>query len=147
MWWWPAHADRSREYKWHLTLAPLVCSLGLGFSVMTTAAWLKLVLLILASAGMFSFLPIAWAIAHRLFDRATAPTGYALVSMSGALAGFVSPYVMGVLRERTGNFEVGILLLAGAGLAAACAAYRLFAGATGLDHPLAPLPSSVTIEG
>jgi nitrate/nitrite transporter NarK len=64
------------------------------------------------------------------------------VSMSGALAGFVSPYVMGVLRERTGNFELGILVLAGTGLAAAWAANRLFA-----RQPFESASSSATIEG
>jgi nitrate/nitrite transporter NarK len=63
-----------------------------------------------------------------------------VVSMRGTLAGFVSPYVMGVLRERTGNFELGILVLAGTGLAAACAANRLFT-----RQPF--VASSATIEG
>jgi ACS family tartrate transporter-like MFS transporter len=127
MWWWPAHSDKTGERKWHLTLAPLITAVGLGLSVATPSAPLKLICLLLASLGMFSFLPIAWAVAHRLFDDATAPLGYAMVTMCGALAGFVSPYLMGVLRERTGRFETGILALAAAGLVAAYAANRLFA--------------------
>jgi ACS family tartrate transporter-like MFS transporter len=140
MWWWPAHSDRTGERKWHLTLAPLVSSLGLGLSVATSSPLLKLCCLLVASLGMFSFLPIAWAVSHSLFGRSAAPVGYAVVSMSGALAGFVSPYVMGVLRERTGNFELGIAVLAGTGLAAAWAANRLFT-----RQPL--VASSATIEG
>jgi ACS family tartrate transporter-like MFS transporter len=142
MWWWPAHSDRTGERKWHLTLAPLVSSLGLGLSVATSSPLLKLCCLLVASLGMFSFLPIAWAVSHSLFGRSAAPVGYAVVSMSGALAGFVSPYVMGVLRERTGNFELGILVLAGTGLAAAWAANRLFA-----RQPFESASSSATIEG
>jgi MFS transporter, ACS family, tartrate transporter len=148
MWWWPAHSDKTGERKWHLTLAPLVSALGLGLSVATPNPALKLACLVLAGLGMFSFLPIAWAVAHRLFDDATAPVGYAIITMSGALAGFVSPYVMGVLRERTGKFEAGILVLAAAGLIAAYAANRLFADMKSEDalHGAA-IPNSSRIAG
>jgi MFS family permease len=134
MWWWPAHSDRTGERKWHLTVAPLLSALGLALSVATPDPAMKLGCLLIASLGMFSFLPIAWAVAHELFDEATAPVGYAVISMCGALAGFVSPYLMGVLKERTGGFETGILVLAGAGLVGACAAYRLLSGTLQRPH-------------
>lgn len=127
MWWWPTHSDRTGERRWHLTLAPLTSAVGLGLAITASGPLMKLVCLLIASLGMFSFLPLAWAVAQDLFDELTAPVGYAIISMSGALAGFVAPYVIGTLKERTGSFEPGILTLMGLGLAAACAAHQLFA--------------------
>jgi ACS family tartrate transporter-like MFS transporter len=129
MWYWSAHSDRTGERRWHLTLAPSTTALGLLLSLGTSSPVLKLVCLLVASLGMFAFLPLAWAASHRLFRDAEAPIGYAVVSMSGALAGFCSPYLMGVLKERTGSFESGILVLVGIGLIAALCAYRLLSPA------------------
>jgi ACS family tartrate transporter-like MFS transporter len=125
MGYWSAHSDRTGERRWHLTLAPLTTAFGLLLSLATPVPALKLVCLLIASLGMFAFLPLAWAASHRLFTGAAAPIGYAIVSMSGALAGFSSPYLMGVLKERTGGFESGILVLVGIGLLAALCAHRL----------------------
>jgi ACS family tartrate transporter-like MFS transporter len=125
MWWWSAHSDRTGERQWHLTSAPLITSIGLIASLATHVPALKLLCLMVASLGMFSFLPMAWAVSHRLFSGAAAPVGYGLISMSGAIAGFSSPYLMGYLKERTGGFEAGIVTLAAIGLVAALCAHRL----------------------
>jgi MFS transporter, ACS family, tartrate transporter len=129
MGWWSAHSDRTGERRWHLTLAPLTTAIGLLLSLATPEPALKLLCLVIASLGMFAFLPLAWAASHRLFSGATAPVGYAVVSMSGAIAGFCSPYLMGVLKQRTGGFEAGILVLVGIGFGAALCAYRLLSPA------------------
>jgi ACS family tartrate transporter-like MFS transporter len=125
MWWWSAHSDRTGERQWHLTFAPLLTSIGLLASLATHVPALKLLCLMVASLGMFSFLPMAWAVSHKLFSGAAAPVGYGLISMSGAIAGFSSPYLMGYLKERTGGFEAGIVTLAAIGFAAALCAHRL----------------------
>jgi MFS transporter, ACS family, tartrate transporter len=129
MWLWSAHSDRTAERRWHLTLAPLITALGLLLSLSTAQPLLKLLYLLVASLGMFAFLPLAWAVSHRLLSGREAPLGYALISMSGALAGFCSPYLMGILKERTGGYETGILVLVGIGLLASICAYRLLSPA------------------
>jgi MFS transporter, ACS family, tartrate transporter len=141
MWWWSWHSDRTGERQWHLTSAPLLAAAGLLASLAVQSPLIKLACLIVASLGIFSFLPLAWAASHRLFTTRTAPVGYGLVSMSGAIAGFVSPYAMGVLKERTGGFETGIIFLASVGLLAAFCAYRLLRPAPhdrfgSAEHPL-----------
>jgi nitrate/nitrite transporter NarK len=126
MGWWSSHSDKTGERRWHLTLCPLITAVGLGLSLTVQSPLAKLAFLMLASLGMFSFLPLAWAASHRLFSGSAAPTGYAVISMSGAIGGFTSPYVMGLLRERAGNFEAGILLLTAVGIAASLCAFLLY---------------------
>ena len=45
--------------------------------------------------------------------------GIALINSMGALGGFVGPYLIGRVRERTGEFAPALLLLAGSLVAAA----------------------------
>jgi ACS family tartrate transporter-like MFS transporter len=125
MWYWSSHSDRTGERRWHLTLSPLMTAAGLALSLATPSPLLKFACLLLASLGMFAFLPLVWAISHRLFTDAAAPVGYAIVNMGSAAAGFLSPYLLGVLKERTGTYEAGIAVLAIIGFLTAACAYRL----------------------
>jgi nitrate/nitrite transporter NarK len=47
-----------------------------------------------------------------MLAESEAPAGIAVVSSIGNVAGFVAPYVVGVLRQATGNFASGMLALA-----------------------------------
>jgi ACS family tartrate transporter-like MFS transporter len=133
MWWWSWHSDKTGERQWHLTSAPLLAATGLLASLAVPSPLAKLACLIVASLGIFSFLPLAWAASHQLFTPRSAPIGYGMISMSGAVAGFVSPYAMGVLKERSGGFETGVVFLAIIGLLAAFCAYRLMRPAARTD--------------
>jgi ACS family tartrate transporter-like MFS transporter len=144
MWYWSAHSDRTGERRWHLTLSPLTTAFGLLLSLATASPLLKLLCLLIASLGMFAFLPLAWAASHRLFSDQEAPIGYAVVTMGGAIAGFFSPYLMGILKERTGGYESGILLLVGIGLLAALCAYRLLSPAN--EHAMARKLSAGSVQ-
>jgi ACS family tartrate transporter-like MFS transporter len=119
MWFWGAHSDRTGERTWHLALPLLVAAIGLGGSLVVAAPGIKFVLLLVASLGMFSYLPVAWAASHQLFKGKVAPVGYAIISMSGALAGLVAPAMLGMLRQATGNSDAGVLALTAIALVAA----------------------------
>jgi hypothetical protein len=45
---------------------------------------------------------------------ASAAAGIAAINSLGNLSGFAGPYAMGYLKDLTGNFMVGLLMLAGA---------------------------------
>jgi MFS transporter, ACS family, tartrate transporter len=113
MWVWGGHSDRTGERRWHLALPLFAAAAGLGGSLLAAEPAIKFVLLLVASLGMFSYLPVAWAASHQLFRGKVAPVGYAIISMSGALAGLVAPSVLGMLRQATGNSDTGVAALAG----------------------------------
>ena len=54
-----------------------------------------------------------------------AACGLAFINMIGTLGGFAGPYMMGVLREYTGSFEIGLLAMSGVMLAATLLAASL----------------------
>jgi ACS family tartrate transporter-like MFS transporter len=115
---WGAHSDRTGEHKWHLALPLFAAAIGLLGTVAVASPVGKFAMLLFASLGMFSYLPVAWSASHALFRGTAAPIGYGIISMSGALAGFVAPTILGVLREQSGGHEAGIVVLAGVALAA-----------------------------
>ena len=58
--------------------------------------------------------------------RCTAAAGgIALINAIGNLSGFAGPYVMGYLKDATGNFSAGLLVLAGCTLAGGLVALTL----------------------
>ena len=50
--------------------------------------------------------------------NAAAAGGIAIINSIGNLAGFVGPSVMGVIKDKTGSFTDGLLVLAGGAVVA-----------------------------
>ena len=62
---------------------------------------------------------VFWAIPPIVLAGTAAPAGIAMINAVGNLGGFVGPWVMGSLREATGGYAGGSLVLAAALVAAA----------------------------
>jgi nitrate/nitrite transporter NarK len=54
-----------------------------------------------------------WPLPASFLTGASAAAGIAAINSLGNLSGFAGPYAMGYLKDLTGNFTVGLLLLAG----------------------------------
>ena len=106
-------ADQRRERRWHTAVAMIVGALGLILSVAagshTTAA---VVSLSLAAAGVFSAGPVFWGLPTAFLGGAAAAVGIAAINSFGNLAGFVSPYAVGWLRDLTQSTEAGMYAVA-----------------------------------
>jgi ACS family tartrate transporter-like MFS transporter len=79
---------------------------------------LGLLALCLAAIGIWGTLGAFWAMPTSFLHGAAAAAGIALINSIGNVGGFVGPYALGWMREATGDFKSGILLLA-AGLGGA----------------------------
>jgi len=106
------HSDRSGERRWHTAIAAFAGAAGL--TIATAYAHdtvLALAALSLATAGILSTFPIFWSLPTALLGGTAAAAGIALVNSVGNLAGFVSPYLVGAIRDATGSTAIGILVL------------------------------------
>ncbi|KQQ31055.1 MFS transporter [Duganella sp. Leaf126] len=107
------HSDRSGERRWHAAGAGLAGALGL---VVATACSndtaIALAALSVATAGILSTFPIFWSLPTAMLGGAAAAAGIAMINSLGNLAGFVSPYLVGAIKDATGNTASGIYLLA-----------------------------------
>jgi len=111
MTWWGTRSDRAAERRFHLLFPLTMAVFGLAGSTFSGQGVIKLVLLCLAAFGVFSALPIFWTLPTRLLAPPTAAAGIALVNSLGNLSGFVDPYVIGFVKDLTGSFSGGLLLI------------------------------------
>ncbi|MCA3184297.1 MULTISPECIES: MFS transporter [unclassified Cupriavidus] len=106
-------ADRRGERRWHIAIPALLGALGLVLSVQwhgdTTMA---MVALTLATIGILTTLPLFWSLPTAFLAGTGAAAGIALINSLGNLAGFISPYAVGWLKDMTQSTDSGMYLLA-----------------------------------
>jgi len=107
-------ADARRERRWHLVVPALMGAVG--FAVVATAGnnvALSIVFLSLAAAGVLTCAPLFWSLPTAFLQGTAAAAGIAAINSVGNLAGFVSPYMIGALKDMTGSTATGMYALAG----------------------------------
>jgi MFS family permease len=110
---WPRRSDRAGERRWH-TAIPLAAGAGglaLG-ALLEGQAVPSLLAFCVAGWGIFAAPPVFWTLPTAALRGAAAAAGIATVNAIGNLAGFVGPSAMGALRETTGGYASGLLVLA-----------------------------------
>jgi ACS family tartrate transporter-like MFS transporter len=69
-------------------------------------------LISVAVLGVFSMMGPFWAMPTSLLSVTTAGAGIAFINSVGNLGGFFGPYIIGRLRDSTGEFRGGLLVVA-----------------------------------
>ena len=107
------HSDRSGERRWHTAGAALAGAAGLVVSALyADNTVVALAALSVATAGVLSTFPMFWSLPTALLSGTAAAAGIALINSIGNLAGFVSPYLVGVIRDATHSTAMGLYLIA-----------------------------------
>lgn len=68
--------------------------------------------LTLATAGIITTLPLFWSLPTAFLTGAGAAAGIAMINSIGNIAGFLSPYAVGWLKEATGATNLAMYMLA-----------------------------------
>jgi MFS family permease len=114
-----AHSDRTGERFWHIGLPAVVTALAILAAAAAGPGAPGLVALFVAGLGLGAAQGAFWALPTSLFTPATFAVGAVAINIAGSAGGLVMPHLMGLVRERTGDFAgptllvAGILLLAG----------------------------------
>ena len=105
-------SDRSGDRKSYLIGLSILGGAALAASGFTASIPLALGLICIAAFGIWGAQAIFWTIpAGYLKDRAAA-AGIAMVNMAAGLGGFTGPYLVGWVRDATGNFALALVALA-----------------------------------
>jgi ACS family tartrate transporter-like MFS transporter len=121
-------SDRTSERHLHLALPALVGALGFVAATGSGSTTLLVAALSLCAFGVLGWLGPFWALPTAFLREQAAAGGIALINSMGAVGGFVGPYLIGNIKERTGEFAPGLLLLAACLVAAAVIVLVLRAG-------------------
>ena len=107
------HSDKTGERRWHLTIASLVCACGLFVTAGATSLTIGICALIVVGIGLGGVQPAFWGAATDMLDPKEAAAAIALICCVGNLGGFVGPYLVGLAKALTGEFNVGVYIFSG----------------------------------
>jgi ACS family tartrate transporter-like MFS transporter len=125
MLWWAWYVDRTGRKIGNLAIACAVGTAGLLASVATGDLVVAVAALTVALIGITSARAIFWPIPTRFLAGVGAAAGLAFINSIGTAGGFAGPYLMGWLRDFTGSFEAGLIVMAGFLVAASLLAWSL----------------------
>ncbi len=106
-------SDRTGERRWHLVIGALVGAAGLVVAgLFSTNLVLGLGAMAAATAGVLAAAPLFWTLPTAVLRGASAAAGIAAINSIGNLAGFLSPYLIGIARDATGEATFGLYAIA-----------------------------------
>ncbi len=107
------HSDKTQERKGHVALAALTGAIGFALAAMVGgSAIASLAALSLAVLGVMCVLSTFWSLPTALLSGTGAAVGIALINSVGNLAGQFSPFVVGWIKDVTGQVTWGMYVLA-----------------------------------
>ncbi len=115
MYWNSRDSDACQERRWHLGL-PLLAAGVLLIASVHAGNLLVTYLLLLAAVGLnWSITPIFWAVTTEYLAGGAAAAGaIALINAVANFAGVGLPPLMGYIKDQTGHYDAGLLLVGGA---------------------------------
>jgi D-galactonate transporter len=116
--WWGRRSDRVAERRFHTAFPLFLAAAGIAVSTALDDPLLKMISFCIAGFGIFACLPVFWTLPTAFLSGAAAAAGIAVINSIGNLAGFAGPFAMGWIKDHTGSYAGGLLLLAGLGIIA-----------------------------
>jgi MFS transporter, ACS family, tartrate transporter len=146
-------SDASRERRLHLALAALSSAAGFFGAVMTHVLFGKvlaplLFCLCISTAGIYSMFGPYWGIPTAVLSGETAAAGFALINSVGVVGGFVGPWLVGHLTQKTGNYDAALAVFGAMMVASGILALSLDPkiGANGAGPERAPVSRRAVAE-
>jgi len=107
-------SDRTGDRRWHVAVSAALSATGFFLSAYFSNPFLALAALTIAFIGLKSTVGPFWALATSFLTGTAAAGGIAFINSVGNLGGFAGPYLVGVLKDKTGNNQVALFILGGA---------------------------------
>ncbi|WP_122563736.1 MFS transporter [Pseudomonas viridiflava] len=119
-------ADLRNERRWHLVVPMLMGATGLIIAANFASVPLVAILgLTIATMGALTSLPMFWPLPTALLSASVAAGGLALINSIGQMAGFLSPYLVGWIKDQTGSTTMALYSLAALTIVGSLVALRI----------------------
>ncbi|MDE1167289.1 MAG: MFS transporter [Pseudomonas sp.] len=106
-------ADLRNERRWHLVVPMLMGAVGLVIAVnFATTPAIAILGLTIATMGALTGLPMFWPLPTAFLSAGVAAGGLAIINSVGQMAGFLSPYLIGFIKDSTGSTDAALYALA-----------------------------------
>ena len=137
--WYGHHSDAKAERRTHMAVALVIAAAGIAGSTLTGDPTLTIIAFTIGACGVFAALPLFWTLPTALLSGSAAAAGIAVINSVGNLSGFFGPYAMGWIKDATGSFSGGLLLVAALAVVAMIIVIVL-----GHDHALERKPGTTS---
>ncbi len=108
------HSDRTGERCWHVAIPGLIGAIAFAASAIPGISGVAgLLALTVATAGIAAAYSTFWALPTAFVTGTAASAGIAWINSVGNLGGYLSPFLVGKIRDATHNMTPALLLLAG----------------------------------
>jgi D-galactonate transporter len=106
------HSDATGERRWHVAGACIIGSVAFAVSAMPgVGGWAGIAALTVATAGVMSAVSCFWSVPTGILSGTAAAAGIAWINSVGNLAGYVSPMVVGRIRDATHSMTLALSVL------------------------------------
>lgn len=107
------HSDKTGERRWHMIVPFLVGGTGLALSTLYGQnPVLAVSMLSVAAAGCMVCSPLFWSLPTAFLRGRSAAAGIAAINAFAGLAAFMSPFMIGWIKDATGSTDWGMYFLA-----------------------------------
>lgn len=110
---WAIAIGRSGRKITGLAITCLVSGLGLVIAIWANSFLISFLGLTVAVVGTNTARAIIWTIPARFLSGFGAAGGLALINSIGTSGGFAGPSIMGFLKDATGSFDTGLMVMSG----------------------------------
>jgi D-galactonate transporter len=116
------HSDTTNERRWHIAGSGILGAAAFAASAIPgISGVMGVVALTFATMGIISAYSTFWALPTSILSGTAAAAGIAWINSVGNLAGYVSPYAVGIIRDSTHSMTLALQLLAAAAFISAAA--------------------------
>jgi len=119
------HSDKTGERRFHVGASMAMAAVGLFIVALARGPVMTLVGMCLAVSGRWSCTSTFWGLPTAFLSGTAAAGGIALINSLGNLGGFAGPRIVGHLKDPSGSYMKGLLMLGGFFLAGSILACSL----------------------
>ena len=117
---WGRHSDRHSERRWHTAIPLLIAAFGLSYLNLTSSIATAVLAVTFALVGAYAFKGPFWALSAGWLSPGTLAAGLAGINaISNLIGGGLMVNVVGLVKDATGSFPLGMLPVAALDAAAA----------------------------
>jgi ACS family tartrate transporter-like MFS transporter len=109
---WGQRSDKTGERVWHTALPLMVTAVSLASAMLFHSLFAIIVILCLAVIGIYAGKGPVWALSTDWLSATTAAAGLAQMNAISNLAGFGTTYIVGYIKQVSGNYSLAMLPLA-----------------------------------
>lgn len=105
------NSDRTGQHRWHVAICAFAGAGALMIAAYSSSVALSIATISVAVLSVFSMVGPLWAMPTSFLTGTAAAAGIALINSFGNLGGFFGPYIIGELRELTGNYTLALIVV------------------------------------